>query len=207
MTVFLRILCLCLPLLIVFTLSTVALGAKDTDEKNKTFKPPTVVDTKVIDGDLSIIIKRNIFSASLDGKPLSKTNNRAKPRKIKKTSLKLDLYGTIVGDEQDARAIIYDAKEKKQDIYYIGDGVQGAVISAIEKDKVILEFDGKEEALSLKERKARTAPSTPVRKVTTRKPERTRNVRPARSVQRDSVSKKPVPKENIRKRPVVKVNH
>ncbi len=106
------------------------------------------------DNDFKSIIDRNIFEAVLVQEAGTKkkvvTDVREEP---KETTLKLVLRGTISGDERDARAIIVDDKEKKQDLYQVGDAVQGALITAIERGKVILEFNGRKQFLLIKERK------------------------------------------------------
>jgi type II secretory pathway component PulC len=100
-----------------------------------------------------IIVARNIFEAVLDKnvKPVKKApvvvEKAAEP-----TTLKLILQGTVVGNDQDARAIIIDQKNKKQDIYQIGDAVAGALVTAIERGKVVLEVNGKKQFLQIKDR-------------------------------------------------------
>ncbi len=104
--------------------------------------------------DFSVIVDRNIFGAVLvqeaGAKQTAVPEIKEEP---KETTLKLVLLGTISGDERDARAIIVDEKEKKQDLYQVGDAVQGALITAIERGKVILEFNGRKQFLLIKERK------------------------------------------------------
>jgi type II secretion system protein C len=99
-----------------------------------------------------IIVARNIFEAVLDKnvKPVKKApvvEKAAEP-----TTLKLILQGTVVGNDQDARAIIIDQKNKKQDIYQIGDAVAGALVISIERGKVVLEVNGKKQFLQIKDR-------------------------------------------------------
>jgi len=104
--------------------------------------------------DFQAIINRNIFEAVLvqeaGAEKKVATEIKEEPEE---TTLKLVLQGTISGDERDARAIIVDEKEKKQDLYQVGDAVQGALITAIERGKVILEFNGRKQFLLIKERK------------------------------------------------------
>jgi type II secretory pathway component PulC len=58
----------------------------------------------------------------------------------------------VTGNERDARAIIVDNKEKQQDLYQIGDAVQGAFIESIERGMVTLDVNGRKEALLIKDR-------------------------------------------------------
>ena len=103
-----------------------------------------------------IILTRNIFEAVLEQKnvePKKKEPKKVVEKEPEKTTLKLVLQGTVSGAERDARAVIVDQKEKKQDIYQIGDAVQGALITSIERGKVILEVNGKKQLLVIKDRK------------------------------------------------------
>lgn len=118
-----------------------------------------VAVNSVLSGDYEVIVSRNIFQALLEV-----SNSKSLPvedEKHEETSLKLVLLGTVVGDEQDARAIIIDEQEKKQDLFRIGDSVQNAKIRKIGRGKVILDVNGRTEALTIKERKGGGAPSRP----------------------------------------------
>jgi len=100
--------------------------------------------------DFQVIVQRNIFQAVLD--PV-KAPPKKEAKKAVPTSLDLTLLGTVAGDEKTARAIIVDNKAKKQDIFQIGDAVQGAFIETIDRGKITLEVDGRNEVLLIKERK------------------------------------------------------
>lgn len=100
-----------------------------------------------------VIVERNIFGAVLDQEAINKEEEKALEPEPEKTTLRLTLLGTVSGNERDARAIIVDEKEKKQDIYQIGDAIQGALITEIKRGKVILDLNGKRQFLVIKERK------------------------------------------------------
>jgi len=100
--------------------------------------------------DYQIIVSRNIFGAALDKKVVEQ-----KPEPVKElqpTKLKLSLMGTVFGNEKDSRAIIADEINRKQDIYAVGDTVQGAQIKSIERRRVVLQVNGRSEILNIKER-------------------------------------------------------
>jgi len=103
--------------------------------------------------EYQVIVKRNIFGAVLEQEAAVREEEKTPEPEPEKTTLKLTLLGTVSGNERDARAIIVDEKEKKQDIYQIGDAVQGALITEIKRGKVILEVDGRRQFLVIKERK------------------------------------------------------
>ena len=96
--------------------------------------------------DFQAIIKRNLFGPS--GK---ETKNPATelsvPDKLAATTLELSLLGTITGPPNARRAILLDKKKKVQDIYSQGDTAQGAIIKEIQRGKIILNVNGREEML------------------------------------------------------------
>ena len=73
--------------------------------------------------DYSIIVDRNIFQAAIT--KTEKAETPPVPAELAATKLKLSLMGTISGVERDSRAIISDDQKKQQDIYQIGDSIQG----------------------------------------------------------------------------------
>ncbi len=101
--------------------------------------------------DYRIIIERNIFQAAIGAEP-------GGDEYLEPTALKLALLGTVSGTKRDARAIIVDEQKKKQDLYQIGDSVQGALIQSIERGKVILQVHGRREVLLLKDRQGGGGP-------------------------------------------------
>jgi hypothetical protein len=67
------------------------------------------------------------------------------------TAVDLLLLGTITGDPDDKRAIIMDKEQHTQDIYHIGDSVQGGVIKDIVWGRVVLGFRDRDEILDMTE--------------------------------------------------------
>jgi general secretion pathway protein C len=70
---------------------------------------------------------------------------------LEKTQLHLRLWGTVVQDEAPPYAVIEDLKKRQQDLYRIGDSVQGGVIQHILREKVVLNVDGKDQVLLMEE--------------------------------------------------------
>ncbi len=101
-----------------------------------------------------IIVTRNIFQANLKAAPLVEEEPDLDLENLEETSLKLVLQGTVAGSDKDARAIIIDERQKRQDLYRVGDSVQNAVITQIERGRIVLEHNGQREILVLKERKS-----------------------------------------------------
>jgi type II secretory pathway component PulC len=107
------------------------------------------VEPKAGTQDFQVIVTRNIFQAALESvvEVAEEVVEEVVP-----TSLNLTLLGTVTGNDRDARAIIVDNKGKQQDIYQIGDAIQGAFIESIERGKVTLDVNGRKEALLIKDR-------------------------------------------------------
>lgn len=101
--------------------------------------------------DYSIIVSRNIFQAEIIKKE-EKPPEVVVQKPVEPTKLKLSLMGTISGSERNARAIISDDAKRKQDIYQVGDSIQGAIIKAIDRGKVVLNVNGGDEVLTLADR-------------------------------------------------------
>ncbi len=81
---------------------------------------------------------------------------------LEETTLQLSLLGTVAGDPQSARAIILDQKGKSQDIYRVGDSVQGAEIRQILRGKVVLRHGEKDEILIMVEGENKPQPTAAV---------------------------------------------
>ena len=109
--------------------------------------------------DYNIIVERNIFQAVL--KDTEKEKVAVVEEVLAPTKLKLALMGTVSGSDRNSRAIISDEQKKQQDIYQVGDTLQGALIKSIERGKVILQVNGRDEVLELQERKGGGPAYTP----------------------------------------------
>ncbi len=115
------------------------------------------------------ISKRNIFGS--EQQPAGEIGEE-EIEALQPTSLKVALLGTVAGDQQGAVAIIEDIPKKKQDLYRVGDSVQGAVLKKILRGKVILRINDRDEILTIEETTASRAEkqdvgSKPIRKGST----------------------------------------
>jgi type II secretory pathway component PulC len=93
--------------------------------------------------DYAFISEKDIFQTA---KEISK-GAAGGDADIEMTELNLQLKGTVVGEGRKSYAVIVDRDSSKEDIYFQDDFVVGARIAKITKSKVILDFNGKEEAL------------------------------------------------------------
>ena len=68
---------------------------------------------------------------------------------MKKTELKLKLWGTVTGQTSETYAVIEDTKLRKQTLYRVNDTIQNAVVKEIHREKIILDVDGTYEVLEM----------------------------------------------------------
>jgi type II secretory pathway component PulC len=100
--------------------------------------------------DFQVIVRRNIFQTVFTpeiAQPVEEVKLEAVP-----TTLNLTLLGTVLGSDQTSRAIIIDNSKKEQNLFQIGDAVQGAFIESVERGKVTLDVNGSIEILLMKKR-------------------------------------------------------
>jgi general secretion pathway protein C len=128
--------------------------------------------------DYAPISEKDVFRSSKD---TAKSVTREEAE-LKMTELNLGLKGTVVGEGRGSYAVILDLDSGKEDVYFQDDFVLGARITRIMKSKVILDLNGKEEALLMTD-ESRALPGTrsaPAVRPTPRPPPR-RVVTPRRS--------------------------
>ena len=102
--------------------------------------------------DFSMIVERNIFGATGKAEPPPVVEEQVEPiENLQETTLQLSLLWTIAGDSLNARAIILDQRKRSQDIYRIGDSIQGAEIRQIFRGKIVLRHNEKDEILTMVE--------------------------------------------------------
>ena len=101
--------------------------------------------------DPRVILKRTIFTAAPEADEQPAGSRELDLDALEETRMQLVLLGTVSGSREDARAIIRDEAAKKEDIYQVGSDVQGALIARIERGRVVLQVNGREEILTIKE--------------------------------------------------------
>ena len=137
------------------------LQTKSPIAKNETAIPPVqkAAESETVKTDYQIILTRNIFKAALegDGQP-SGEQQPAEAEDLAETKMQLVLLGTVAGSKEDARAVIRNEKTKVEDIYHVGSELYGASITRIGRGKVVLQVNGREEVLNIKETESRGGP-------------------------------------------------
>jgi type II secretory pathway component PulC len=104
--------------------------------------------------DYALITAKDVFHTT---KETASAAGKDQSEEVKVTELNLELKGTVVGDGKDSYAFIQDRGSRKEEVYYVNDFVMGAQIVRIMKGRVILNVDGKEEALLMVD-ESRTLP-------------------------------------------------
>lgn len=102
----------------------------------------------------SAIAERNLFGTT--GKETAGTWAGG-GEGLEASGLPLDLLGTIAGDEAHSRVILMDREKKKQRAFKVGDAVEGAVITRIMRNAVVLKTGEREEILRAKPKTERPA--------------------------------------------------
>ncbi len=97
--------------------------------------------------DFNKVIDKNIFKTSSAKE--EKKDEKKPEKEIEITKLELKLKGTVLGDGNRAYAVIEDLRNRKEELYYLDDVVQGAQIVDILPDRVVLSVEGRKEILPL----------------------------------------------------------
>jgi general secretion pathway protein C len=129
-----------------YKIATANVNTSDSSKKTARHLVPNKSTTQQELSHYQAIIERNLFK--------TKTETGSGPDKLdietlKPTELKLELLGTITGDNKEAYAVIQDTAVKKQDLYRIGDTIQNATVKMILREKVVLNVNGKDEILGM----------------------------------------------------------
>jgi general secretion pathway protein C len=130
----------------------------------------------------SAVAERNLFKTETKpgGGPAKLDIENLEP-----TDLKLDLLGTITGDQKEAYAVIEDTTTKQQNLFRIGDTIQNAIVKMILREKVVLNVNGKDEILKIE--KDREGPKNFNTQATAVRPERSQNINVRRSQMESAV--------------------
>ncbi len=109
-------------------------------------------------GEYRHIKERNLFHIKAN-QPAEIVEKKVDVADLKKTELKLKLWGTVTGATAETYAVIEDTKVRKQTLYRINDTVQNAIVKEIHREKVILEVEGEYEILEMEKIISASAPA------------------------------------------------
>jgi len=106
----------------------------------------------------AVIVERNLFRTT--DRPI--VVDQMDPNSLEATTLQLELYGTIAGEDGRGYAIIEERDKKKQRLYKVGDKVAGATIVKIARNAVVLRMGDRDQVLKKKETVTQRAGRRPV---------------------------------------------
>ncbi len=127
----------------------------------KTELPGAVTNNR--QDDYQLILKRNLFGPAPGKDTTAAKGVEENIEDLQTTNLNIVLMGTVNGGQGTGRAIILDKSTNKQQLYAAGDSIQGASIKEIQRGKVILAYNGKDEMLDMSDAaKERSSYAVPV---------------------------------------------
>jgi len=109
---------------------------------------PTAASPAEMPTDYSAIVRRNLFAGG-SGPETDLLNSPAVDAMPSAEDLGLRLIGAVAGGPVASRAIIENTKDKTIGPYRIGDRVASATVESIQRDAVILKYEGRHFALRL----------------------------------------------------------
>ena len=121
------------------------------DENTAVAKPESEPDTSV--QDYSAIVEQDIFGSSASAlevnEPLQ-VDNTAASTWSSEEDLGIALLGTVAGSPEISRAIIKDIKTNALNVYKTGDTIVSASVESIEKDGIVLLYEGQRRKINLR---------------------------------------------------------
>jgi len=112
--------------------------------------------------DAAVIFQRNLFGSKvLDSTPPVAEKTDADLESLPESTLPLKLLGTVVQvSGKGSFAIIQDTGTREQQIHFVGDEIkEGAVLTSVTRNRVVLLRNGREEILEKDEDQTVTAPA------------------------------------------------
>jgi general secretion pathway protein C len=101
--------------------------------------------------------------AAIAGRNLFQTGDAAEPPKpapepdppalteLQETRLQLKLWGTVTGDNHRTYAVIEEPRKREQNLFRVGDALEGATVKRILREKVVLTVNGQDEVLRMED--------------------------------------------------------
>ena len=97
------------------------------------------------------IAGRNLFRTGDDSEPVTAPEPVEAPpvTELQETRLQAKLWGTVTGDDDRAYAVIQEPRKREQNLFRVGDTLEGATVKRILREKVVLTVNGQDEILSM----------------------------------------------------------
>ncbi len=110
--------------------------------------PQSKTDPTTAHKDYKALVERNLFAVKSDEARTAKESDLlANLDKLALTSLNCTLIGTVIQEHGDSWAIIRDNQSNKEEKTTAGSMISGAKVVMILRNKVVLNFNGKDELL------------------------------------------------------------
>lgn len=161
-------------------------------------KEPNPKDTQGKKPDYRVILQRNLFGSSPENE--KSVPEETTPQTVENNAeLGIVLMGTISGSNNNNRAIILTKQTRDQDLYSKGEVVEGALIKDIQRGKLILSIDGKEQVLDMTEAASmRTVYKAPPSSAANKS---ARRIAPRTGTNPGSINTTPTPRRRVVRRP------
>lgn len=107
------------------------------------------------------IADRNLFQTGDATAPPKAEEAEPEPpptEALQDTQLRLKLWGTVTGDGDRSYAVIEEPRKREQNLFRVGDTLEGAKVKEIRREQVILTVEGRDEVLRMAEAPARSQP-------------------------------------------------
>jgi type II secretory pathway component PulC len=101
--------------------------------------------------DYRVILTRNLFGTSLNNNEVVEAPATTESEVENISELGIVLMGTVSGSENNRRAIILNKQSRDQNIFSIGEVIEGALIKEINRGQLVLSIQGKDETLDMSE--------------------------------------------------------
>lgn len=120
-------------------------GAATADRPTETAAQPLAHYAAIAD--------RNLFqTGDASAPPAAEPEPQTQPAEaLQETRLQLKLWGTVTGDGDRTYAVIEEPRKREQNLFRIGDTLEGAKVKEILREQVILTVNGQDEVLRMAE--------------------------------------------------------
>ena len=121
------------------------------DQNTAVVKTETIPETPV--KDYSAIVEQDIFRSSASALEVNESlqvDNTAASTWSSEEDLGIALLGTVAGSPEISRAIIKDIKTNALNVYKTGDTIVSASVESIEKDGIVLLYEGQRRKINLR---------------------------------------------------------
>lgn len=121
------------------------------DQNTAVVKTESIPETPV--KDYSAIVEQDIFRSSASALEVNESlqvDNTAASTWSSEEDLGIALLGTVAGSPEISRAIIKDIKTNALNVYKTGDTIVSASVESIEKDGIVLLYEGQRRKINLR---------------------------------------------------------